>query len=493
MRLTHYWYCQVITALLVLGTVGSAFAQPIDPNVALLRRATTPQRDGNHLSLLGSLRQLRDPELRRVFYQLAPSTEWQIQVHALLGLAELDPEKGLDPWLITQLQAEARQAVIAQALDSDLLETEQIHEILEWDDLEQIPKLLLFGALAKQGESADVEELLDLSDDPDLRVAGFASSLMAQRGESGSLTGFSDRLANRSKKEKSNHLVYVFDFIRQHELTNAVPWILSQLEDPDLDPDTAYWGLYTILSLAPEQGSDLWNRLLGPEPTHRQKVRFALIILESGAPVTPAVRQALGSDDTLISHMLDAGEKFNAGQPASEQLTALLDLQHLKSTDWVVRQLDQMPTDQATPLLVWMIERVGEPSETPGDAFTLAIIAASKLAQINPGVARSLLRESKDDSARQQAILMGLLASPIPELGAEAKSLRRIGLGRADSLATILMARHLEELEPADLQQLKVIAAGGGRVADVIQVQAAWLYLRHTDSVERALAEVFDE
>jgi hypothetical protein len=55
------------------------------------------------------------------------------------------------------------------------------------------------------------------------------------------------------------------------------------------------------------------------------------------------------------------------------------------------------------------------------------------------------------------------------------------------------MARHLEELEPADLQQLKVIAAGGGRVADVIQIQAAWLYLRHTDSVERALAEVFEE
>jgi hypothetical protein len=493
MCLHRYLYCQLAIFLLVMTTVPLASGQTVDPNVNLLRRATTPQRDRNHLNLLASLRQLRDPELRGVFYQLVPSAEWQIQVHALLGLAELDAENGLDPWLITQLQPEARQAVIANALDSELLTTEQIQEILKWDDLEQIPKLLLYGALTQQGESIPIEKLIDLSDDPNLRVSGFSSSLLSQRGDSGALDNFSERLSTRSKKEKFNQLVYVFDFIRQHKLTKAVPWVYRQLEDPNLDADAGYWGLYTILSLDPEQGADLWLRLLGPDPSHRQKVRFALLILESGAPVTATVREALGSDDVLINKMLDAGEPINAGQTATEQLTALLELQHLKTTDWIIRQVDEMPADQSTPLLVWIIERVGDANETSEDSFMLAIIAASKLAEINPGVLRSLLREAKDDSARQQAILMGLLASPIPELGNEAKSLRRIGLGRADSLATILMARHLEELEPADLQQLKVIAAGGGRVADVIQIQAAWLYLRHTDSVERALAEVFEE
>ena len=36
-----------------------------------------------------------------------------------------------------------------------------------------------------------------------------------------------------------------------------------------------------------------------------------------------------------------------------------------------------------------------------------------------------------------------------------------------------------------------LIAAGGGRISSVLQAQTAWLYLKHTRKIERALSETF--
>ena len=50
----------------------------------------------------------------------------------------------------------------------------------------------------------------------------------------------------------------------------------------------------------------------------------------------------------------------------------------------------------------------------------------------------------------------------------------------ADSLALLLLARTNENLSPTDLQQLGRISAGGGELTNTLQIQAAWLYLKHT-------------
>jgi len=36
-----------------------------------------------------------------------------------------------------------------------------------------------------------------------------------------------------------------------------------------------------------------------------------------------------------------------------------------------------------------------------------------------------------------------------------------------------------------------VIAAGGGKISEMLRAQAAWLYLRHADRIEQALVNVF--
>src|SRR5687768_8140513 len=70
---------------------------PVEASKRLLERAVKPQHDGSHLAQLFALRQLRDPDLASLFESLLSNEDWQVQVHALMGLAELDPQRQLDP------------------------------------------------------------------------------------------------------------------------------------------------------------------------------------------------------------------------------------------------------------------------------------------------------------------------------------------------------------------------------------------------------------
>ena len=101
-----------------------------------------------------------------------------------------------------------------------------------------------------------------------------------------------------------------------------------------------------------------------------------------------------------------------------------------------------------------------------------------------------VLRDAEDDSMLQQTLLMGSLQSQHPELPRTIASLRRIGSSRPDSLALLLLARNGEQLSPSDLQQLGRISAGGGQLTDTLQIQAAWLYLKHTDGLQAALVRL---
>src|SRR5262245_59927415 len=99
-------------------------AQPVDATegaVRILRRAVHIQRDGSHLPLLFALRPLRDPDLKPVFLRMVGQDDWQVQVHAVRGLAETDPTKHVDPALIRQLKPHAQEAVIATGLDLELI------------------------------------------------------------------------------------------------------------------------------------------------------------------------------------------------------------------------------------------------------------------------------------------------------------------------------------------------------------------------------------
>ena len=153
--------------------------------------------------------------------------------------------------------------------------------------------------------------------------------------------------------------------------------------------------------------------------------------------------------------------------------------------------LGSLPTEQAARLYGHLIDRVGSADVEQSATRSLAVEAVSRLAELDPQSVFQRLRDAEDDSVLQQVLLLGLFDCEAPGVGAEVARIKRIGPGRADSMALILLARHADRLEPADLHQLGTIAAGGGRVTDMLQVQAAWLYLKHTDSIEPGLSRIY--
>ena len=124
-----------------------------------LQRTVVARPDGSHLARLFALRQLHDPSLRPLLHKVAQSGEWQIRVHGILGLAEIEQPSRIDPWLLSQVEAGARQTLIANAIDMKLLGREQMRQLVTSTDLDPMSRLLMLGELLLGGDQIDRETI----------------------------------------------------------------------------------------------------------------------------------------------------------------------------------------------------------------------------------------------------------------------------------------------------------------------------------------------
>jgi len=482
--------CFAMTGLLTLHASADEFTETATRH---LMQSVEIQQDGTHLSRLSSLRLLRDPAMKDLFYKLLQHEDWLVQVHALLGLAEIEDGSRLDPWLVTQIDPLARENVIANAIDMELIDREGMQKILDWDHLESGNRLLLMAELQSLDLEIDLETLESLANDNDLLIAGIASLLLAREGELAPMSNISARLAKASPSERQSVMQRLIEVIRIYKVTSATAW-LNEMLDADIEnDDLTYWGTFTLITLDPKLGRPHWNRMLGSSPTYRQRIMAALQFLEAEqAPDADARARLRASDDPLINRILDAAEALANGQPITAHVKGLIDTGHPRVIDWAMRSARDFPSAEAIEIYGYFIDL---PETTRRRSLEVAqrsqaISAMATLLEIAPGNALQRLRDAEDDSMLQQTLLMGSLQSQHPELPGTVASLRRIGSSRPDSLALLLLARNGEQLSPADLQQLGRISAGGGQLTDTLQIQAAWLYLKHTDGLQAALVRL---
>ncbi len=483
----------ILVSTLLMGFAPKDPDRDIHASIRHLRRAAIPAQDGSHLLLLSSLRQLSDPTLRSFFYQLSQRGGSPARIHAILGLAEIDETGRVNPWLITQLDsADARYAAIANAVEMDLIDIAQITELIGWDDLEAKSRVMLLAELLRRGESPDPESLARLAESPSLDVAGLAACLLAQMNDSGPLSGHQARVATAAASERSRHLRRMFRDVGTYELTSVLDWVVETVSASDTDPGVVDQGIATVLALDPEQGAVLWRRALGEDPSYGKCIRYALLLLSGGPGVPTQAYDRLPEGDELIDRMVQAGRAISGGGDASAALTELIDLSHLKSSGWAMGATAGLVDATAKRVYLHLMDSVEGEARGRNERSQLAIIATSRLFELDPDAVIERLERAEDDGPTQQAILMGLLESRSPAAGEAASRVRRIGFGEADSLAVILIAKHSEALDEGLLHQLGVIASGGGRVSGVLQIQAAWLYLKHRSKIEQALVETFD-
>ena len=434
--------------------------------------------------------------MQDMFYRLLQHDDWHVQVHALLGLAEIDEGTQLDPWLVTQITPLAREQVIANAIDMEMLTPEGMQKILEWDRLEASNQLLLMAELQKRGmnDLFDAKQLRSLTNDNDLVVAAIASLLISE-DDPAPLSAVNARLEIASPSERLSVLRRMIEVIRIYELEAAAPWLDEILEDEPSE-DLLYWGTYTLMTVAPDRARAHWDRMIGSDPSYRNRIMGAIQFLEADLAPDADVRTRLkAQDDPLISMILDTADARADGQPVSANVKQLIDTGHPRVIDWAMRTSKEFPLDQAVSIYGHFID-LPETTRKRSQQITQrshAISAMATLLEIAPDEAVDRLRDAEDDSMQQQTLLMGSMQSQHPELAEVVGQIRRIGSSRADSLALLLLARTNKELSPADLQQLGRISAGGGQLNNTLQIQAAWLYLKHTGGLQTAMVRLAPE
>ncbi len=495
-----------LTALVVIAALGGVarntraqfVADPYESSIGMLRQAITPQRDGSHLPLLFALRQLRDPGLGGLFGQLVEQAnqkeQWPMQVHAVLGLAEIDQKKQIDPHLIAKVTPEAQEAIVASALDANLLPEAMLGDVLASDQLTGMTRLFLLAERQLLKQSLDMEELVRLSKSDDSHVAGLSSALLAQNGSADALKSFDVLLAAKPVTERLAVTLWLMDGARRYQLTALADWIAGAMAQKDADPDLVYRGTLALLSLDPARGIPAWERYLGDKPSFPHRVRCGTILLAARSkPPVSAYDKLLpaANDEELIARIADIGKALANSSDPAPALIALLDVGHAKTSLWAMEYLKEMPNEQSRPVYEYLIDRMNDPKAQWSEGVGQAVEATARLFEIDPDGVLARLNKAEDDSALQQAILLGLFEADSPRIGEAAAALPRIGSGRADSLALLLQAKHAKTLTADQLKQLGTIASGGGRVSEILQVQAAWLYLRHSGKTEQAIAEVF--
>ncbi|MEE8154952.1 MAG: hypothetical protein V3T53_08310, partial [Phycisphaerales bacterium] len=293
-----------------------------------------------------------------------------------------------------------------------------------------------------------------------------------------------------TRSDRNRHLVDLLQAIGDYRLTGALDLVENALAAPDADAEIVLTALNTMLVLDPAAGVTLFNRHLAVDASYSRYVRYTLLLLEAGPGVPASAYDRLPTDDRLIGHMARAGRAISAGADASRPLIDLLSLGHYRASRWVIDTVGELDTAQATLVYEYLIDAVEGDRRGRDERAELAMIAAARLFEINPQAVIDGLVTADDDSLTQQAILLGLFDSRAPAAGEAAKLVKRIGYGRADSMALILIAKHTDRLSENELQDLGVIASGG-RVSAVLQAQASWLYLKHAGRLEQTLTAIF--
>lgn len=510
-----------VVALCAFGSAARA-QEPVDLEagaIRQLRKATVYRANGLHHSLLLALRDLRDPTMQPLFQSLVQADHWSIQLDAILGLAELSAEGRVDPWLLAKLRSDRDRADgVRVALELGLLQRPDIEKILGWDDLASVARVVLLAEYRRLGGTPDPSMLARLAANPDPPVAGLAACLLAEgsptpSGTAGSeaapatppdrtaLDAFAKMLDTLSPEDRDAAIEEVANAARRYQLPSAIALLAPRVDGSNDSPGPQESVVGLALALDAKRGLVLWKTGLGKEPSQSKRVRYGLILLLNATRVPADSFDALlppkgkgasaeSARDPLLAAMVAAGKALASGREPAKALTALYDMGHRRCCRWVLGAADELDTEGAKTIYLHVIDRLDIPKERTADALVDAIEASARLIERDPEALRARLLSTQDDGPKQEAMLLGLANSRSPAAATAAESTTRLGAGRADTLALVVLARHRDTLTADELRQLGLVAGGGGQIDESLRAQAAWLYLRHLGKLEQSLPKI---
>jgi len=453
-----------------------------------LDRAVTPQPRNEHLLRLSALRALHDDRLVPLLVSLTDDDDPVIQVHALLGLAELSDDGRLDPARLISADPVAFESALAVGLQTDRLAVDDIRILLSDAATSPVARLWLLGALMEAEATVDPDEVAAVATDSDPHIAAMQAAQLAFLGRVEPLQAMTESLRQQpGDVELLDAAMEAMIQIRRLPSDAGMELARACLQ-PSSPDGVRRFALLTLLEQQTSDAESLFCRELAATSRRRHLVDLSLLLLMTETP-TPQVCRVQLEQDTLLATLSHAATALAAdATTAGPELQGLIESGHRRTIAWVLEQCGEWEDDVAIPLL----EAVLDLSIETGIDSAIAshgVTSASLLLERAPDVFRKRLVEAKDDGDEQQLLLVALLQRPAPALADAVTSLRRIGIGQADVLALLVHARDQETIAPEDVASLKLIAASSTS-SEAIRTQAAWLAVRHSGLVDDVVASL---
>ena len=457
-----------------------------------LKKAVTPQRDESHLTRLAALQRLSDESLEELFLSLVEHDSWQMQVYAVLGLANLSEDGSVTPWLITQLDPLARNEILAISIDEKKLGPDQARTLIKWEDLEEPNRLALLAYLNSLGETLEIAEIEPMLDSSNEKVIAAALLILTWLGDAEAVDRIAEIIAELPESRQFDILMTLVMFIERYQIEEAASWLDVLVTSNRMDgrfPELIQPGTATLLTIEPTTGIRHWKEWIGPSPKRRNQITAALMLLQVGVGLDSDQTTELDGEDELVKTILSAANAIGSNSDDSPQrLIDLYDLNHLRSTVILPGVIKTLPEDQQITVLNHFLDRLSSDSENPMNRM-LAIEATERLLTIDSDSLLRRLQEAEDDGPLQEAMLFGILQHRNPGALDTVRPIKQIGLSLPDALALLIIAREADELTETQQRNLGLIASGGV-LSEPLQVQAAWLYLKHTDQLDDAMPQL---
>jgi hypothetical protein len=453
-----------------------------------LDRAITPQPRNEHLARLSALRALQDPRLEPLLASLLDASDPAIQIHALLGLADLQSDRRLDLERVLNTSATARESIIMLGVKDGRLTTADMHALLSTESLAAGTQLMLLASLLETDELITAEQIAAVEVEPATTAAATRAALLANLGREEPIEAMALQLRTHPEDPATQNACFAA-LEQSRQLPSAG---VTRLAWACLKSGTGLglrrYAMLILLETRAEGIMDAFASELNQSTRRRHQVDLALLLMMTGTTPPDAAMQILRGDE-LLSRMTDASIALG-GDPADAvgALERLIDIGHRRTVSWVLDSSTDWPDSLATPLL----ERILDLAIAGGLKSAMAgngVLAASSLLQRAPERFRTRLSVAEDDGIEQQLLLLAMLQEPVPDLVDTVASIRRIGIAPPDVLALLVLARDQDTITPADVATLELIATGSS-ASEALRTQAAWLAVRHTGVVDDVMASL---
>jgi hypothetical protein len=484
---------RLLALLTIASVVTGARAQRVDPAEAAtltLRTAVTFSPNGQQHARLVALRALKDPAMAPMFSALLQAEQVPLRLDGLFGLAELAGEKGADAEAIRAIgDPAARTVAITECLGLGVLKPEGIRAILGWPDLPDYDKTLLVAELNRQGATWDLTLLADAPKSSVAEVAGLGAMLALERGDDAPWRAVLAKLDGLDQEERVDLMRRLSDAARHYGLVKSTTPLLAATEASRNADRLA--AIAAALAWDKPRGREALLALLAADRSPANLMQCGLLMLAGGDAFTPQDFAQLRGAGGVADLFAAAGEAVRSGSAnAAPALAALIASGNRPAAEWALREASKLPADARRTTLLQAIDRLDAAEQPSMHDRLLAALAAREL--IGSDAAALAERACRRDGKPEvpEAIVTAMCDRGDEVAANFARMIRGRLAQRGESMALVTIAKTAPSLTPAEQYELARIGGGGGRVEEPIQMQAAWLYLRHVNRLSKAVPQL---